>query len=180
MRTIALCTLALAACGHARPPVAPSSGPRVTEPFRQEHAELLAHLDHVDALAGELAKLPPEERRAAQEKVLAFYAEHLVPHAAWEEEVLYPAVDRRASQGEPFTASMRYEHTVVKAWVDQLRARLDDPDPAAFVRQADRLLGLVSAHFQAEEHVLLPVLDQTMTPEEYERELGHGHHQETP
>jgi hypothetical protein len=48
------------------------------------------------------------------------------------------------------------------------------PDAAAFVRRADNLLGLIWAHFEEEEMVLLPVLDETMTPEQFEREVG-GH-----
>jgi hemerythrin-like domain-containing protein len=175
----------------ATPPPTPSTAPahahgggRVTEPFRQEHAKLRTHLEHVDALVASIATAAPGARRDAQQKVVGFLTEHILPHAAWEEAVLYPAVDRRASQGEPFTATMRFEHTVVHRWTEELRATTGDP--VRFVHKADRVLGLITAHFEAEEQVLLPVLDRTMTPAEYERELGAGahhgaaEHKETP
>lgn len=206
MRPFLLATTLLAGCGAAATPpprsatpepseraatappttaTAPAAGTvspgpaRVTEPFRREHAELREHLAHVDALVASLATTAPDGRRAIEDQVVRFYSEHIVPHAAWEESALYPAVDRRASRGEPFTASMRFEHTVVHRWIEELRRLAADPDPARFVHQADRLFGLVTAHFEAEEEVLLPVLDRTMTPAEYERELGTAHHQET-
>jgi hypothetical protein len=47
-----------------------------------------------------------------------------------------------------------------------------------FARKTDRLLGLISAHFEEEEEVLLPVLDKSTTRKALEKELGltEGHH----
>lgn len=125
---------------------------RVTEPFRKEHAEIEEHLGFLEG--------------------------HIAPHARWEERVLYPAVDRRVHEGAPpFTASMRHEHEIVARWINALEreAAKERPDPRAFTRQADALLGLLRAHFEEEEEVLLPILDRAMTSDEYEREIGHTH-----
>ena len=56
-------------------------------------------------------------------------------------------------------------------WIGELGAMAKSPsaDAQAFTRRADNLLGLVRAHFESEEDVLLPVLDRTMTPEQFRR-----------
>ena len=108
-------------------------------------------------------------------RTLGFFRDHLLAHAEWEERVLYPAVDRRASgSGHAFTSSMRYEHRIVGRWIGELEAMAASrpPDVVAFARRTHNLLGLVSAHFEEEEEVLLPILDRTMTAEEFKREMG--------
>jgi hemerythrin-like domain-containing protein len=103
--------------------------------------------------------------------VVRFLGEHIRPHAEWEERVLYPLVDGKAGSParHPFTASMRYEHRIVGRWIDEMGAIRGKakPDVRAFARRADNLLGLIAAHFEEEEEVLLPILDATMKPEEF-------------
>ena len=151
---------------------------RPTEPFRREHAEIKKHLEHLNAELGKLTTASPEEQRASMGHVVGFVREHITPHAQWEERVLYPAVDKRAASGaNPFTASMRYEHGIVARWTDELAAMASasPPDVTGFTRRADNLLGLIWAHFEEEEEVLLPILDRTMSKEDFDREIGaHG------
>lgn len=151
---------------------------RATQPFRDEHARIHEHLEHVRAWIGELQAQGPARRRELADRIVAFFAGHIVPHAAWEERALYPTVDRHAGTPpeRPFTASMRHEHRIVERWLDELRARLAAEDWTSFVRRADQLLGLVEAHFEVEEEVLLPVLDARLTREEFEAEIGHATH----
>ena len=73
---------------------------------------------------------------------------------------------------------MRYEHKVVNRWIEELErfAEAEKPDVVAFARRTDNLLGLIWAHFEEEEEVLLPILDRTMTTVEFQREiLDHSH-----
>ncbi len=148
---------------------------RPTEPFRTEHAALVEELDAVADRVGKLSSLPANDLAGEMSAIVTFFRDELEVHAGWEERVLYPAVDRRVPTGglEPFTASMRHDHTVVGRWIGELDtiARSSKPDPRAFSRRADNLLGLVRAHFEAEEDVLLPILDRTMTEEDYQREI---------
>jgi hemerythrin-like domain-containing protein len=107
-------------------------------------------------------------------RVVGFLREHLIGHADWEERVLYPLVDRHAGGGpEAFTASMRLEHRIIARWTDELarEASHREPDIGVFCARAHNLLGLVMAHLEEEEDVLLPVLDRTMTAAEFEREV---------
>ncbi len=159
-------------------PASPTRPPRqepASASFRAEHAGIRQHLRRVEETVGTLAEGPAAEGRERMSEVVAFFREHIVPHAEAEEEGLYPAVDRRAGKpSPPLTATMRHEHRIVGRWVEELarEAAKPAPDGTAFCRRADRLLGLLAAHFEEEEEVLLPVLDRTLTREELEREAG--------
>jgi hemerythrin-like domain-containing protein len=147
---------------------------RPSEPFRAEHADIHRHLVHLGHLVGTLRDGSCGEQGATMARVVGFLREHLIGHADWEERVLYPLVDREAGSGpEAFTASMRREHRIIARWTDELAgaAAHKEPDVVAFSARAYNLLGLVMAHLEEEEDVLLPVLDRTMTAEEFEREV---------
>jgi hemerythrin-like domain-containing protein len=161
----------------AAPVVFAADDSRPTESFRQEHAEVKVHLEHLDQMVGTMAAAEAAQQKKTAAFVVKFLREHIVEHAKWEEERLYPAVDRRTHGGDhPFTESMRYEHTIIGRWIDELGAMAATApfDANGFARQSNRLLGLIAAHFEEEEEVLLPILDRTMTREELEKELGLG------
>jgi hemerythrin-like domain-containing protein len=147
--------------------------PRPTESFRQEHREIQEHLAHVRQWVGELAGQKPEAQRASAERVVTIFVKHIKPHAEQEEKGLYPLVDRISGGKQPFTASMRHEHRIVGRWIAELEklAKSPKPDYRAFARRADNLLGLVSAHFEEEEEVLLPLIDAALTREQFEKEM---------
>jgi hemerythrin-like domain-containing protein len=134
-----------------------------------------AHLDQVDEGIRNLGGAAEPEQLEMMRWVVRFLEEHIRPHAAWEERVLYPAVDKRAASGpNPFTASMRYEHRVIARWMGELATESvkPRPDAKAFARRADNLLGLLWAHFEEEEEILLPILDASMSHEELMQEIG--------
>lgn len=164
------------ACATQKPAARPAAdGKRPTEPFRAEHVEIKEHLGHLHTMVGDLSGAAPDKQRDTMKFVVKFLHEHIRAHAEWEEKVLYPVVDRYAGGGaHAFTASMRYEHRIVGRWIDELGAESEkaEPDPVAFARRADNLLGLIGAHFEEEEEVLLPLLDAKMTPEQFEREVA--------
>lgn len=158
-----------------------SSSGLPSEPFRTEHVEIKKHLSHVEQWAGNLNGSDPTEQKKTMLKILTFFKEHIKPHAEWEEKKLYPAVDKRASKGaEIFTSTMRYEHKIIGRWVEELEKEATSKSPKAqlFLRKTDQLLGLIIAHFEEEEEVLLPILDKSMTPAEFKEEIlsggGHG------
>lgn len=148
---------------------------RPTAGFRAEHAGIKEHLRHLDGKVGALAGAAGAERRRTMAFVVKFLTEHILSHAAWEEAHLYPVVDERAGrQGEAFTASMRYEHGIIGRAIEGLSAQAAAarPDAKAFARAADRVLGIIGAHFEKEEEVFLPLLDRSMTRAEVEAVLA--------
>jgi hypothetical protein len=82
---------------------------------------------------------------------------------------------------EPFTATMRREHAIIDRWIEELAVNAGStaPDVVGFARSADRLFGLIDAHFEEEEEVLLPILDRAYeTADDFERAVGgevHAH-----
>jgi hemerythrin-like domain-containing protein len=183
MRPASLLTLGLASAWllSPNPPAvaAPTTG-LATQGFRDEHVEIRKHLEHAREWAGQLPRRAPEAQRATAKKIHAFFAEHIRPHAEVEERGLYTLVDKQARATQPpFTATMRQEHRVVGRWIDELGALLAQPklDATAFARRTDNLLGLLDAHFESEEQVLLPVIDRSMTRAQFDKEMSkHAHH----
>lgn len=154
---------------------------RPTASFRNGHAEIKEHLAHLDSMAGSLASKDEAGRKQTASFIVKFLSEHILEHAAWEEAHLYPVVDGKTHAGEhPFTGTMRYEHKIIGRVIGDLQSAASKPsfDAVRFTRDTDRVLGLISAHFEEEEEVLLPVLDASMTREEVEKALGSGeaHH----
>jgi iron-sulfur cluster repair protein YtfE (RIC family) len=98
--------------------------------------------------------------------VLAWFERELEPHLAWEETWLYPELDTVA--GTPWaTRAMRLDHAQVRAGMQRLRDdELDavhDHTRAVDERIRCRLFALealVRAHFEREEQLLLPLLDE--------------------
>lgn len=147
---------------------------RPSEQFRKEHLEIKEHLAHVEKWTGTLTEEKPDEQKKTMQKIVTFFKDYIKPHAEWEEKKLYPAVDKRASKGgEVFTSSIRYEHKIVGRGIEELEkeANAKTPDVKTFSRKSFKLLGLISAHFEEEEEVLLPILDKSMTPAEFKTEI---------
>lgn len=153
---------------------------RTNEPFREEHVAIKEHLRHMSQMIQSIPGAAPEVQKRDMAKLVEALKGHILPHAEWEEKVLYPVIDHKTGGGKyVFTAAMRHEHRIVGRWIDQLTCESvkGNPDPKFFARRADQLLGLILAHFEDEEEVLLPVLDATMTPEEFEREIASQGHE---
>lgn len=164
------------ALGFWPPERKPQQG-RATEAFRRHHRryhEQVAHLSSVFETIHDACEMEQIELMAA---AVALLREDLLPHARAEELHLYPAADRLAGGGaNPFTAVLRFEHRLLERWTEDLAAIAADPFPDhnAFCLRGERLLGLLEAHLAAEEEVVLPLLDRTMTPEQFRREVGEG------
>lgn len=145
--------------------------PNVTQPLRDEHAEILPHVEEVRAAADAVGELAREDLAERIDHVHGFLAGHLIAHAEAEEVALYPVVGEVCGAAE-VTATMSAEHTMIGAMVDELgqaRAELDAGRlDAELERELRRLLyglhAVVSAHFTKEEEVLLPLLDARLSP----------------
>ena len=161
---------------HSHPP--PAGGTETTASFRAHHAEIRAKLDEAASRAMALPSAPPEEVGDRIHEIVHFFHHELIPHAEAEESVLYAAADRLVptEHGRRYTDSLRYEHTVVArevAWLhDTMEAGNHSPAVIAEIqRRTLELVGLVKAHFGAEEDVILAAFDALMSPEDFQREV---------
>jgi iron-sulfur cluster repair protein YtfE (RIC family) len=151
----------------------PQMSRRPTEPFREEHAELLPHVEQLRTAARGLPRLPPEARREAIDAALGFLRGTLLPHARAEEDVLYPEWSRIV--GYPGAAApMVHDHEAIASRIERLAACSPED-----IETAQELLyglhALVSVHFQKEEEIQLPAFDRE-PPEAVEEVLHRMHH----
>ena len=130
---------------------------RPTEPFREEHEELLEHIEHLAAAAREVPRLSVEERDALRDRILGFLRGTLVPHAQAEEQVLYPEWSKLL--GFPDAAApMIHDHEAIGARIDRLE-RADSRDVDSLQELLYGLYALISVHFRKEEDLQLPAFD---------------------
>ena len=143
--------------------------PRITEPLREEHKELLPH---VEALREAADALSGSDMPALGDKVdlaYVFLTEHLIPHATAEDKALYPVVGG-AMGAEMATRTMSRDHVEVGRLTAQL-GRLHRGIGSHPLDEATRnelrqvlygLYTLVKVHFAKEEEVYLPLLDEKL------------------
>lgn len=146
---------------------------RVTEPLREEHRHLLPQVEALAEAGDAVGSAPAEELRTKIDAAHAFLTRHLIPHAAAEDEALYPALDRLLGErgGTRATDTMRRDHVEVVRLTERLgrlRERLhgDGLEPAderGLRRVLYGLYALVGLHFAKEEEAYLPLLDRELT-----------------
>ena len=143
-----------------------------TEPLREEHKELIPHIEALLAAADAVDTDAPEALRAKVDASYEFLVHGLIPHAKAEERALYPVIGRLIGAPEA-TGTMSRDHVEVMRLADQLRdarKQLDGPAPAAVRADLRRILyglyALVHVHFAKEEEVYLPILDRGLSPED--------------
>ena len=152
---------------------------RPTEPLRQEHEQLLSHIEHIGQAAREVPRLSPEEREALVARVLTFLRETLVPHARAEEEVLYPEWARLVGFDDA-AVPMVHDHEAIVARIERLEAAAAD-DADTLQELLYGLYALISVHFRKEEDLQLPAFDAAPPEvmdavlERMEARVGHSH-----
>lgn len=143
----------------------PRNGMRRTEPIRQNMARLRTILMTLEQQLDTLHELNESEQVVVMRSAVDLLKDYLLPHLAAEEASLYPAVDRQLHGSRLFpTEAMKLEHAIMRRWIQEMEAQADAamPDHNVFARRGERLLGLVEAHFEVDEAVLFPVLDQAV------------------
>ena len=136
---------------------------------------MLAHVDQIRVAAGEVSDLAVEEREVVVGRVLDFLRDMLLPHAEWEEQVLYTAVGELL--GDPqATATMSRDHVAIGRMIEAL-ADTDSNDIGRLQELLYGLHALITVHFEKEEEIYLPLLDTR--PELAERVMNQigGHHE---
>jgi iron-sulfur cluster repair protein YtfE (RIC family) len=119
----------------------------------RHHAELAARLTaHVAAML--VAAGDPEAFAPTRAAAGAFCTGELAPHAAAEEQVLYPAA-AAAEAARLLVEGMVAEHAVIHRLVTELTV---EPDPVRAAASAYALKVLFDAHLAKENELVLPVV----------------------
>ena len=130
---------------------------RPTEPFRREHAELHAHVEHIGQAAREVRNLERSEREVLVGKIVGFLTGTLVPHARAEEEVLYPEWAKLVGFDDA-AVPMVHDHEAIVARVERLE-QTDVDEIDALQELLYGLYTLIGVHFRKEEDIQLPAFD---------------------
>ena len=138
----------------------------LTQPLRDEHKELIPHIEKILEVANSIPDAPLEQLRAGVRDVYEFLAYHLIPHAQAEDVALYPAVQKALGSLDS-TRTMTRDHIEVGHYIAELAQLQQDISPQNFKALQRVLYGLyalVKVHFAKEEEVYLPILEERMNP----------------
>jgi iron-sulfur cluster repair protein YtfE (RIC family) len=139
----------------------------VTQPLRQEHAELLPYIQALAEAGDSVGRVSIARLESSLDELLDFLNGELIPHARAEEAVLYPVVQHAVDAPE-MTATMERDHVEVgrltKELTDirhrlEIAASMDDDLADALRRVLYGLHHIVKLHFAKEEEIYLPILD---------------------
>src|SRR5918994_6330630 len=137
----------------------------LTQPLRDEHKELIPHIEKILEVADSLPDAPLEQLRTGVRDVYEFLAYHLIPHAQAEDAALYPAVQKALGSPDA-TRTMSRDHIEVAHYIAelaQLQQELTPQNFKALQRVLYGLYALVKVHFAKEEEVYLPILEERLT-----------------
>ncbi|MCL4300627.1 MAG: hemerythrin domain-containing protein [Anaerolineae bacterium] len=148
----------------------------LTQPLREEHKELLPHIEMLRTVADSVGEAPMAEVRQGVDAVYEFLTHHLIPHAQAEDKALYPVVGKIMGAAQA-TATMSRDHVEVGRLTEELASlrlelvdlNLDVAQVKALRRVLYGLYALVKVHFAKEEEVYLPILEVGLTPPEAQR-----------
>ena len=133
-----------------------------TTGFERSHEKLLAGLNDLRALAGQLPALPLPEREQARERLLWYLHDEVEPHTKLDEQLLYPAVAERL--GDALIAvSMRYDHLAIRHWISKV-AEADMSDTDRLQRLLYGLDALIRVHVWKENELFLASLESGSWP----------------
>lgn len=85
-------------------------------------------------------------------------------HIGFEEDVLFPELDRNADMVAGPTDMMRREHVHLRHLLSAMHDALTDSDRDAFYENADLFRVVNHQHNQKEEHILYPMADKALGP----------------
>jgi iron-sulfur cluster repair protein YtfE (RIC family) len=140
----------------------------LTQPLRDEHKELIPHIENILRVADSLSDMPPEQIQDEVEEVYEFLAYHLLPHAQAEEAVLYPVVQQALGSPDA-TRTMSHDHAEIGRYIDELASLRRELSPRQFkplLRVLYGVYALVKVHFAKEEEVYLPILENWLSMEQ--------------
>lgn len=146
---------------------------RLTDPLREEHAELRPQLEALRATADQVGTAPRAALAKAVSACHSFLADHLLVHAQAEEAALYPAVEQALGCAGA-TDTMKLDHAEVRRLtgrLDHLRQRLsvgglENGEERELKMVLYGLYAVVTLHLQKEEDAYLPVLEARLSPKQ--------------
>ncbi len=145
----------------------------LTQPLREEHKELMPHIEMLRVVADQIGTMPMNTLRQRVSDAHSFLESHLIPHAQAEEKALYPTVGR-CMNAPIATATMSRDHVEIGRLTRELASLMEllSETGTSSSQESDLrcvlygLYAIIKLHLAKEEEVYLPLLDARLTPEE--------------
>ncbi len=141
-----------------------------THALREHHDHLMLEIQKFEEAIELLSELAPGEVKPMAQEQVAFLVAEIKPHAVAEEKYLYTEVDYLTNPaGMKVTATMKIDHEYIDAYIERLAdlaSKINPKTVPEFQRVAWELAAILKLHFDKEERVYLPLLDNIYTEEE--------------
>jgi iron-sulfur cluster repair protein YtfE (RIC family) len=134
--------------------------------FAAHHRRLIGTIDNLGRRVEDDILNTPE--------LLTYLWEALIPHAQGEEGTLYKRAETLPG-GPALVGPMSSEHETIVQRLHELGQRFEQGEDTEFQRTLHSLLQLIHEHFQKEEEVLTPLLQQHLSPEEFGALIEEAH-----
>ncbi len=146
------------------------------QPLRDEHRELISHIERLRTVADAIGFAPIESVREGVGEAHIFLMQHLIPHAQAEEQVLYPTVGKLL-RAPGATDTMTRDHLEIIRLSEELQtlrlhlfyAPLTESDEKALRCVLYGLYAIIKLHLAKEEELYLPLLEARLGAEEVHR-----------
>ncbi len=86
-------------------------------------------------------------------------------HYQMEEEILFPAFERRSGKTDGPTRVLRFEHEQIRSLMDQVASGIEAEDQAQCMATSGRLKVTNQQHTQKEERMMYPIVDELLAGE---------------
>jgi len=139
--------------------MAPMSFDSISEYLSWDH-------DRLDAILVEVVGLVDRSDFTAARVAHAPFDEGLRRHIRIEEEILFPLFERKTGMTRGPTTVMREEHRIIQAALDRMKEALAAGEEPAFRAALATLEATLPPHNVKEEHVVYPMTDDALAPEE--------------
>lgn len=127
--------------------------------------------DRLDEIFNSFQKLKVQDLEEGK-KLFAEFNSGLQRHIVWEEEILFPAFEKRTGmKSEGPTAVMRIEHFQIKGFMEKINQLLQKQDNRTGDAE-EGLIRVLTSHNQKEETVLYPWIDRSISEEERKKMIA--------
>lgn len=132
------------------------------EELKSDHQTILAHLDELEKAINQ-----PKINRAKVEEFLHFTETFAEPHHQKEEQVLFPALEKKGipNEGGPI-GMMLLEHTAKRDYLVKMREALQENDETKLKENTQAMISLLREHIYKENNILYPCAQDAMSEEE--------------
>ena len=136
------------------------------EHLLEEHRDIMAQVADLRTAVNDLAArgeaaLP--EALPVLQRIAQLTETQLARHARKEDEALFPALETVIGLGNGPLGVMRVEHDDIHAQAALLRSLLlSGSEAASFRACAEELIALLDMHFEKEEQILFPMIEQML------------------